>query len=201
VGHLKFCGFCGKSKCLETMSRCAHCPRAFHADCMQENDLSRGTGGMFIYPHHKCVYCYRSTASAGGVLFRCIGCLTAYCEDYLPQDEIESVGRCRELEYLGYDSKQSYYIKCPTCCMADNVKAKGIDGSGGTDSIKVASVAQAPTEMSDGGNLETEGGDETSDPKTEGSQAAVPPTDDLEATEVTATQAGEDEAATEAVGA
>jgi SWI/SNF-related matrix-associated actin-dependent regulator of chromatin subfamily A member 5 len=191
--HLKFCGFCGKSKFLETMSRCAHCPRAFHADCMQEKGLSRGTGGMFICPHHKCVYCYRSTASAGGMLFRCIGCLTAYCEDCLPQDEIESVGRCRELEYLGYDSKQSYYIKCPTCCMADNVKAKGIDGSGGTDGIKAASVALAPTEKSDGDYLGTEGGDETSDPVTDGSQVAVAPTEDLEATEVTAAPADEDE--------
>ena len=125
--HFKFCGFCGKSKLSETMSRCAHCPRVFHGHCMQENDLQR-SAGMFVCPHHKCAHCYRNTASAGGMLFRCTGCLTAYCEDCLPQDEIESLGRCRDLEELGYDSKQSYYISCPACCVADNVRASGIDG-------------------------------------------------------------------------
>jgi hypothetical protein len=126
--HFQFCGFCGKSKGCDTFARCAHCPRAFHPPCMEQFGLQRGTGGMFICPHHKCVFCYRSTAAAGGMLFRCTGCLTAYCEDCLPQDEIESVGRSRELEYLGYDSKQSYYIKCPACCTAENVKAQGIIG-------------------------------------------------------------------------
>lgn len=83
---------------------------------------------MFICPHHKCVACTRTTASAGGMLFRCIGCLTSYCEDCLPQDEIDSVGRFKLLKELGYDSKQSYYIKCPSCLMHSGEVAKGVFG-------------------------------------------------------------------------
>ena len=111
--------------------KCAHCPWVVHLDCAAALSLpTRSSGGrsgvggpsMFGCPHHKCCSCYRSTAAAGGMLFRCTGCLTAYCEDCLPQDEVESIGRCRELETLGYDSKQCYFIRCPSCLLFDNEK-------------------------------------------------------------------------------
>jgi len=84
--HMTFCAFCSKSRVTEDngLCRCAHCPRVFHADCLEDHGLQRGAG-MFICPHHKCASCSRSTAAAGGLLFRCNGCLTAYCEDCLPQ--------------------------------------------------------------------------------------------------------------------
>ena len=127
--HMNFCAFCAKSKStdLNSICKCAHCPRVFHTNCMEERGISKGTG-MFICPHHKCASCSRSTAAAGGLLFRCMGCLTSYCEDCLPQDEIESIGRCRSMEDLGYESKQSYYIMCPSCCLQDGVTAKGVVG-------------------------------------------------------------------------
>ena len=127
--HMTFCAFCARSKSTDANSicKCAHCPRVFHANCMEERGIPKGTG-MFICPHHKCASCSRSTAAAGGLLFRCMGCLTSYCEDCLPQDEIESVGRCRSMEDLGYESKQSYYIMCPSCCLQDGVTAKGVVG-------------------------------------------------------------------------
>jgi hypothetical protein len=74
--------------------KCAHCPFIFHVGCMNgppEADVTAKTkvpvrpSGMFICPHHRCVSCNRSTASAGGMLFRCTGCITSYCEDCLPQ--------------------------------------------------------------------------------------------------------------------
>ena len=36
------------------------------------------------------------------------------------------MGRCRPLEQLGYDSKQSYFIRCPYCCQLDGFKPGGI---------------------------------------------------------------------------
>ena len=81
-----------------------------------------------------------SSLFAGGLLFRCMNCMTAYCEDCLPQDEIESIGRCRDLEALGYDSKQSYYIMCPSCCILDGVTARGVVGD------------QAPSDSADKGS-------------------------------------------------
>ena len=127
--HMPFCAFCARSKSTDQncICKCAHCPRVFHTRCMEERGISKGTG-MFICPHHKCASCSRSTAAAGGLLFRCTGCLTSYCEDCLPQDEIESIGRCRSMEDLGYESKQSYYIVCPSCCLQDGVTAKGVVG-------------------------------------------------------------------------
>ena len=86
------------SGCDMTPLKCAHCPFIFHSSCIAppQNtsdgfknkkttvDIPRTTG-TFICPHHRCCLCNRSTASAGGLLFRCIGCLTSYCEDCLPQ--------------------------------------------------------------------------------------------------------------------
>jgi len=125
--HQTWCAFCGKGKHPGNFVKCAHCPKLFHDYCLQEVGIERGSA-MFICPHHKCAMCMRNTASAGGLLFRCKGCVTSFCEDCLPQDEVESIGRCRELEYLGYSSKQSYYIKCGTCCAADGFVPTGVDG-------------------------------------------------------------------------
>lgn len=86
------------SECDMTPLKCAHCPFIFHSNCIAppQNtsdgfknkkttvDIPRTTG-TFICPHHRCCLCNRSTAAAGGLLFRCIGCLTSYCEDCLPQ--------------------------------------------------------------------------------------------------------------------
>ena len=129
--HQTFCALCGNKRCPETLVLCAHCPKVFHSYCMDAVGLSR-QGSSFLCPLHRCVDCSRSTVAAGGLLFRCLGCLTAYCEDCLPQDDIESYGRCRPLEREGYFSNhQAYYIKCPSCCTADGVMASGVDGSGG----------------------------------------------------------------------
>lgn len=113
--HQLFCCLCGKRNETDDKLRCAHCPRVFHVKCLKKYDQIWKGSGMFICPHHKCAGCGRSTASSGGLLFRCVNCLTSFCEDCLPQDEIESVGRSKELESIGYLSRQSYYIKCPSC--------------------------------------------------------------------------------------
>jgi hypothetical protein len=120
--HQQFCCLCGKRNEHDATLRCAHCPRIFHTTCLEHYDPIWKGSGMFICPHHKCAGCGRSTASSGGLLFRCVTCLTSFCEDCLPQDEIESVGRCKELESIGYVSKQSYYIKCPSCLVHDGSK-------------------------------------------------------------------------------
>eukprot|EP01038_Epipyxis_sp_PR26KG_P004667 gene4667-6556_t len=115
--HRTFCVLCGQTSTLDGMLKCAHCPWVFHATCADSYSLSSSRStGMFVCPQHKCACCNRNTSAAGGMLFRCIGCLTSYCEDCLPQDEIESIGRCKELESsLGYSSKQSYYVRCTSC--------------------------------------------------------------------------------------
>jgi len=49
------------------------------------------------------------------MLFRCTGCLTAYCEDCLPQDDVDGEGEHEILDKLGYKSKQAYFIRCLSC--------------------------------------------------------------------------------------
>ena len=118
--HIDFCILCGTGKSIRpseatnVLQGCTHCPRTFHINCLYQNRLEQTTKGTFICTQHKCAGCSRNTSAAGGLLFRCVGCLTAYCEDCLPQDEIEGIGRHRNYEDLGYSSKQgvlllSYY--------------------------------------------------------------------------------------------
>merc|ERR1711871_560017 len=123
--HQCFCVLCGKgqsvrpSEKVNVIQNCGHCPRAFHVGCLTQYGLQHTGKGTFICSHHKCSSCARSTAASGGLLFRCTGCMTAYCEDCLPQDEIEGLGRFKLFEELGYISKQAYYIRCPVCIADD----------------------------------------------------------------------------------
>lgn len=124
--HRSFCTLCGKHVKPEHLCKCAHCPFIFHTACAEQAMLISKGSGMFICPHHRCGPCNRSTSSAGGLLFRCAGCLSAYCEDCLPQEEIDSLGRCRALEAYNYHSKQAYYIKCPSCCDIEGCRPMGV---------------------------------------------------------------------------
>lgn len=124
--HRSFCTLCGYHVKPEELSKCAHCPFVFHTSCAEKVGLIGKGSGMFICPHHRCGVCNRPTASAGGLLFRCAGCLTSYCEDCLPQEQIDSLGRCRPLEVYNYHSKQAYYIKCPSCCALEGCKPMGV---------------------------------------------------------------------------
>ena len=169
-----------------TAVKCAHCPWVVHLDCAAAFSLpTRSSGGrsgvggpsMFGCPHHKCCSCYRSTAAAGGMLFRCTGCLTAYCEDCLPQDEIESIGRCRELEILGYESKQCYFIKCPSCLLLTNEKNNATEAAEEQEEIEGDGEEEEPVEDTNNGPTDSDGddgakGDKDCDPDLE--EAFVP---------------------------
>lgn len=164
--------------------KCAHCPWVVHFDCAARYSLSTRGGGsagigggtMFCCPHHKCCACYRSTAAAGGMLFRCVGCLTAYCEDCLPQDEVESVGRCRALEQLGYESKQSYYIRCTACVLVEKgvpslkEPSEGIE-NGGEVSVTASETMEPVVEAAE---LNTSIEDETRVEEIEAEEVFVP---------------------------
>lgn len=64
---------------------------------------------MMMCSQHKCHLCFRTTGDAGGMLFRyvflcleasgvgvdlyrCQTCPQAFCEDCLPEDDIDAVG-------------------------------------------------------------------------------------------------------------
>ncbi|KAI9032110.1 SNF2 family N-terminal domain-containing protein [Hyaloraphidium curvatum] len=94
---------------------CSRCPRVYHPRCVDltKNDVARLI--TWTCPQHRCCECSRVTTDAGGLLFRCVGCPHAWCEDCLPDEEkIEPIGDVNPyLEARGFGYvKQAYYIKC-----------------------------------------------------------------------------------------
>lgn len=112
-GHEDVCILCSKG---EGLSKCGHCPRALHLACMDAAGARYTHAGNFTCPQHRCVGCDRSTTAAGGLLFRCATCTSSFCEDCLPEEDVESIGRSPAMEHLGYYAKQAYWIRCETCC-------------------------------------------------------------------------------------
>jgi hypothetical protein len=121
----------------DALLRCAHCPRVAHPACLADRGFT-GAGGAagvgasgFSCPQHRCVGCERSTAAAGGLLFRCVDCAAAFCEDCLAEDAVESLGRWGEMEALGYQGRQAYWIRCEECIEGGGDGGAGGDGGGG----------------------------------------------------------------------
>ncbi|KAI0945925.1 hypothetical protein AcV7_010039 [Taiwanofungus camphoratus] len=96
---------------------CNHCPRVFHAAChgMTKADLKRSL--IASCPQHHCVSCNRTTADVGNMLFRCQTCPQAFCEDCLPDGDIDAVGdTLPEFLLLGFGARTTaYYIRCNDC--------------------------------------------------------------------------------------
>jgi hypothetical protein len=76
--------------------------------------------------------CNRNTASAGGLLFRCVDCPHAYCEDCLEDELCESLGRWKPMEQLNYITKMAYWIRCQGCVRAlrGDVGEEGVEEDG-----------------------------------------------------------------------
>eukprot|EP00752_Nemacystus_decipiens_P010606 g9444.t1 len=127
------CLICGKVKGPDRsrpLLSCWFCPKSFHAECLEARGTKQdtnaagsgsGSGSSLVCPQHACVGCAKPTAAAGGVLFRCQTCADAYCQDCLPETEVEAVGRNPQLEALGYLGKQAYWIRCGSCVNDEQV--------------------------------------------------------------------------------
>ncbi|KAG1809082.1 SNF2 family N-terminal domain-containing protein [Suillus subaureus] len=96
---------------------CTSCPRVFHPKCHGITAAQLRKLPMICCPQHKCSACDRSTAEAGGMLFRCQTCPQAFCEDCMPEGEIDAVGEVLpEFVLLGYGATSTaYYIRCHEC--------------------------------------------------------------------------------------
>lgn len=96
---------------------CTSCPRVFHPKCHGVTAAQLRKLPMVFCPQHKCSVCDRSTAEAGGMLFRCQTCPQAFCEDCMPQGDIDAVGEVLpEFVLLGYGATSTaYYIRCHDC--------------------------------------------------------------------------------------
>merc|ERR1711988_1135156 len=119
---------------------CIYCPNSFHVKCLSDfgyyneiNDIAYADMRSICF-HHSCCMCKRGTAAAGGMLFRCLECPRAFCEDCVEQDSIECLGRNKiyESEY-GYRTKQGYYIRCHMCLTEQNSEGSSDNEDGDGD--------------------------------------------------------------------
>ncbi|EJU00608.1 hypothetical protein DACRYDRAFT_80834, partial [Dacryopinax primogenitus] len=112
--HEEWCIYCQDGGELYT---CATCPRVFHSACHGVPDDVAARSSRLQCPQHNCAVCYRSTANAGGMLFRCATCSHAFCEDCLPEGELDAIGdTIPQLAGLGYTNQSlAFYIRCNDC--------------------------------------------------------------------------------------
>ncbi|GAA5887357.1 hypothetical protein JCM6882_002504 [Rhodosporidiobolus microsporus] len=117
--HEEWCGTCKDGG---ELFLCTGCPRVYHADaCSGMSAKALASASMWYCPQHYCGGCGRTTGDAGGLLFRCQTCPSAFCEDCFSalgeEGEIEAVGDALpEFLLLGYGKRaQAYYIRCADC--------------------------------------------------------------------------------------
>jgi SWI/SNF-related matrix-associated actin-dependent regulator of chromatin subfamily A member 5 len=103
------------------LSCCAGCPRSYHLKCL-DGDMkmkAKAKFGLFYCPQHECCRCEKKTTDAGGLIYRCRWCEKGYCDDCMDWDgplKPQLIGeRLPELEMLGYETKNGWYIDCPQC--------------------------------------------------------------------------------------
>jgi len=106
-------GSCNNDK----VKKCRLCPVALHAKCAVNGASGKEAhNATWQCPQHACSVCARSTSAAGGMLFRCEGCVKAFCEDCLPSDVVV-VGESRRYLALGAPSQaMACYIRCSKAC-------------------------------------------------------------------------------------
>eukprot|EP00966_Prymnesium_polylepis_P069666 1619861-Prymnesium_polylepis.1 len=110
---------------LRGLKGCDLCPAAYHLGCLGLEAADVSSFGVWACPHHACATCGRKAAAAGGLLFRCMNCVRAYCEDHLPA-EAAVHARCARFEALGMvHPKQACYVLCSAGC-ASGYAARGL---------------------------------------------------------------------------
>lgn len=106
-----FCQACGDGG---ELIMCPRCPVSIHAHCcgLHPDDFQ-------CCNHHHCVPCGKNAVGAGGLLYRCQSCPSAYCPDCLPSGKVvrflgTNVPRFKKLNFDGNALYQ--YIHCSKQC-------------------------------------------------------------------------------------
>jgi SWI/SNF-related matrix-associated actin-dependent regulator of chromatin subfamily A member 5 len=111
--HEAHCLSCFESS--NGLLECRSCPRAFHAECLDPSFPLKWSG--FFCPQHTCSQCAKSTADAGGLIYRCRWCPSAWCEDCLDWNTADLLGDgLPEFEVLGEEGLSGgWYVVCGGC--------------------------------------------------------------------------------------
>ena len=107
--------------------QCPLCPVALHASCLKLPtyglaDADKSSWARSGCPQHRCSVCRRSASNAGGLIFRCVDCLTALCYDCVEKYEmlpdVEFLDKHGQWEQkFGFTPPSTYeYMRCCDCC-------------------------------------------------------------------------------------
>jgi adenosinetriphosphatase len=107
---------------------CGQCPKVYHLKCA---GLDAVPAGAWTCPWHACESCGRTTSVAGGMLFRCTCCPTAYCFDCSPVDMTrldpsdEFIGGLRERGWdLSKQKTQKAFFMCGDCASTQEIERR-----------------------------------------------------------------------------
>lgn len=130
INHDSTCFLCQKPANLP----CQSCPRTFHKTCLDHtSDTSSSSPSpyksqhVFICPHHYCSKCRKTASQAGQLLYSCVSCTRAFCEQCLDWGGTRFLGT--EVYEEGISSESAFYVGCFECMKGGKRKA----GSGDED--------------------------------------------------------------------
>jgi SWI/SNF-related matrix-associated actin-dependent regulator of chromatin subfamily A member 5 len=102
--------------------RCRNCPRVMSLGCARL--VTRPRMGWQC-PQHHCKSCNRTASEAGGLMFRCVQCPTAFCAECNGETPFDAVEGNIPWEQLGFYLPKSFeYVMCGECCSTNEAKAK-----------------------------------------------------------------------------
>eukprot|EP01090_Pellita_catalonica_P015190 TRINITY_DN4049_c0_g1_i1.p1 TRINITY_DN4049_c0_g1~~TRINITY_DN4049_c0_g1_i1.p1 ORF type:complete len:696 (-),score=185.24 TRINITY_DN4049_c0_g1_i1:45-2132(-) len=135
--HEDECFVCGADDEDEVLVPCARCPRVYHGSCL---GLPATVSRNWSCSQHRCCECLRPASLAGGILFRCVSCPEAFCEDHVKYG-MRKIRECERLRRAGYQRPHhAIYMICGPQCEAlhaqdlaklkekDELKLYGKDG-------------------------------------------------------------------------
>ena len=134
--------------------RCRNCPRVMSMGCAR---LVVKPRMGWQCPQHHCKSCNRTASEAGGLMFRCVDCPSAFCAECNGDTPFDAVEGHPEWESMGFYLPKSFeYVRCNECVvsksereeaerLAANTKAKTRQGKtpGGADGKKTTGGAAA----------------------------------------------------------
>ncbi|KAL4821390.1 hypothetical protein BDW67DRAFT_172191 [Aspergillus spinulosporus] len=84
--------------------------------CLDAEDMDYASRGQsIICPHHYCCTCGKTASAAGRLLFSCLRCPRAFCENCLDWSRTKFIGENPAAEALGYVPKNAFFIECAGC--------------------------------------------------------------------------------------
>ena len=120
--------------------RCRNCPRVMSLGCARL--VTRPRMGWQC-PQHHCKSCNRTASEAGGLMFRCVDCPTAFCAECNGEAPFDAVEGNPEWEAMEFFLPKSFeYVRCADCCKAKDEREAEEKAKADAEAEAVAEAAE-----------------------------------------------------------